>query len=213
MTRLATSLATALLLLSPVLAEAAKLPPCQPKKPQLFLSPMGEPFHAGANAPYPSALWFAQADADHDGRLTRAEMLADADRFFARLDTNHDGEIIPTENRHYEDAVAPEIRSQVGREDDPMDFPKAATAKRDKRAIVMPEGAGRWSSLPIPQPVISADSDMNRGISRAEFRAAAEERFTRLDPTGKGYLTLATMAKPPSQAAAEAPCVMTRMAR
>jgi hypothetical protein len=198
-------------LFSPALAEAAKWPPCQPKRAQIFLSPMGEPFRAGANDPYPSALWFAQADADHDGKLSRAEMLADADRFFARLDSNHDGEIIPTENRAYEDQIAPEIRSQVGREDDPLAFPKAV--KRNKHAPIMPEGAGRWSSLPIPQPVISADSDMNRGVSRAEFRAAANERFDRIDTTRQGFLTLATMMKPPAQAAAEAPCLLTKIAQ
>lgn len=199
------------LALAPAPAQAAKLPPCQPKRAQLFLSPMGEPFRAGANDPYPSAQWFAQADTDHDGKLTRAEMLADADRFFARLDLDHDGEITPTENRSYEDQIAPEIRSQVGREDNPLDFPKRV--KRDKRAIVMPEGAGRWSSLPIPQPVISADADMNRGVSRAEFRAAANERFDRIDTTHQGFLTLATMMKPPAQVAAEAPCLAAKIAK
>ena len=198
-------------ILASTAVEAAKLPPCQPKHAQIFLSPMGEPFRAGANDPYPSVLWFAQADADHDGKLTRAEMLADADRFFARLDLDHDGEIIPTENRVYEDQIAPEIRSQIGREDNPMDFPKRV--KRDKHAPIMPEGAGRWSSLPIPQPVISADSDMNRGVSRAEFRAAANERFDRLDIARQGFLTLATMAKTPMQAAAEAPCLTTQAAK
>jgi hypothetical protein len=201
----------AALALFPIAGEAAKLPPCQPKRAQIFLSPMGEPFRAGANDPYPSALWFAQADADHDGKLTRSEMIADADRFFARLDSNHDGEITPTENRVYEDQIAPEIRSQVGREDNPLDFLKPV--KRDKRAPIMPEGAGRWSSLPIPQPVIAADSDMNRGVSQAEFRAAANERFGRLDTTGRGYLTLATMAKPPMQAAAEAVCLTAKTAQ
>ncbi len=193
------------------LAEAAKLPPCQPKHAQIFLSPMGEPFRAGANDPYPSALWFAQADADHDGKLTRSEMIADADRFFAKLDSNHDGEITPTENRVYEDQIAPEIRSQIGREDDPLAFPKAV--KRNKHAPIMPEGAGRWSSLPIPQPVIAADSDMNRAVSRAEFRAAANERFDRIDTTHRGYLTLATMMKTPAQTAAEAPCQTTSNAK
>jgi hypothetical protein len=201
----------ALLFLSPVVAQAAKLPPCQPKKAQLFLSPMGEPFRAEPNDPYPSAQWFAQADANHDGKLTRSEMLADADRFFLRLDSNHDGEITPTENRVYEDEIAPEIRSQVGREADPLDFGRPV--KRNKYAPIMPEGAGRWSSLPIPQPVISADADMNRGVSRAEFRAAANERFDRLDVTRQGFLTLATMTKTPMQAAAEAPCLGPRLAK
>jgi hypothetical protein len=192
-------------------AEAAKLPPCQPKKAQLFLSPMGEPFRAEPTEAYPSAKWFAQADADHDGKLTRAEMLADADRFFLRLDSDRDGEITPTENRVYEDQIAPEIRSQIGREADPLDFGRPV--KRNKHAPVMPEGAGRWSSLPIPQPVIAADADMNRGVSREEFRAAANERFDRLDTARQGFLTLATMAKPPMQAAAEAPCLGPQVAK
>jgi hypothetical protein len=211
MIRLAPVALAAVLALTPALCAAAKLPPCQPKQAQIFLSPMGEPFRAGVNDPYPSALWFAQADADHDGKLTRSEMIADADRFFARLDSDHDGEITPLENRAYEDQIAPEIRSQVGREANPLDFSKPK--KRDKRTPIMPEGAGRWSSLPIPQPVIAADSDMNRAISRAEFRAAAAERFGRLDTAGKGYLTLAGLPKTPMQAAADAPCLMARTAK
>jgi hypothetical protein len=207
MIRLASPALAAMLLLSPGLSEAAKLPPCQPKHAQIFLSPMGEPFRAGPNDPYPSALWFAQADTNHDGKLTLAEMTADADRFFVRLDTDHDGEITPPENRAYEDQIAPEIRAQIGRVDDLLDAPKKA--KRDKHAPPIPEGAGRWSSLPIPQPVIAADYDMNRAVTRAEFRAAAVERFGRLDTAGKGYLTLATLPKTPAQAAAEAPCDAT----
>src|SRR4249919_1192783 len=124
MIRPASIVLAAMLALSPAAGEAAKLAPCQPKRAQIFLTPMGEPFRAGANDPYPSALWFAQADADHDGKLTRAEMVADADRFFARLDSDHDGEITPVENRAYEDQIAPEIRSQVGREDDPLAYRK-----------------------------------------------------------------------------------------
>ena len=197
----------AALALSSMPAQAAKLPPCQPKHDQLFIAPMGEPFRAGPNDPYPSALWFAQADANHDGKLTLAEMTADADRFFNRLDTDHDGQITPPENRAYEDQMVPETRAQIGRVDDLLDAPKKV--KRNKHAPPIPEGAGRWSSLPIPQPVISADEDMNRAITRAEFRDAAVERFGRLDTARQGYLTLATMAKTPAQKAAEAPCAAT----
>lgn len=197
----------AALALPSVRALAAKLPPCQPKHAQLFIAPMGEPFRAGPNDPYPSALWFAQADANHDGKVTLAEMTADADRFFARLDSDHDGEITPPENRVYEDQIAPEIRAQIGRVDDILDAPKKV--KRDKHAKPMPEGAGRWSWLPIPQPVIAADDDMNRAITRAEFRDAAVERFGRLDTAKQGYLTLATLPKTPPQAAADAPCQPT----
>ena len=33
----------------------------------LFVSPSGEPFRSRPGEPYPVAVWFAQADADHDG--------------------------------------------------------------------------------------------------------------------------------------------------
>ena len=211
MIRPAPLLLAAMLLLSGHEALAAKLPPCKPKQAQLFIAPMGEPFRAGPNDPYPSALWFAQADSNHDGKLTLAEMLADANRFFDRLDTDHDGQITPPENRVYEDKIAPEIRTQIGRVDDLLDAPKKV--KHNKHAKPMPEGAGRWSSLPIPQPVISADADMNRAVTRAEFRAAAIDRFGRLDTAGQGYLTLATMAKTPAETAADAPCDATRSGR
>ena len=57
-----------------------------------FISPMGEPFHTDG-ATLPEAMWFAQADANHDGKLTRAEFTADAGRFFRALDVNHDNVI------------------------------------------------------------------------------------------------------------------------
>lgn len=59
----------------------------------VFISPMGEPFRAGPEDPYPVAVWFARANASGDGRLTETEFVADAERFFKQLDTNHDGVI------------------------------------------------------------------------------------------------------------------------
>lgn len=145
-----------------------KLPPCPPKGPQLFISPMGEPFRAGPDDPYPVDRWFAQADKDHDGRLTQAEVVADADRFFAVLDEDKDGEIIPGEVIRYERDIAPEIRLY---ERKTMDR-KAIKKLKDAPAYGEPIGAGRWSFTNIPQPVVAADTDFNRGVTLAEFRAA-----------------------------------------
>jgi len=75
----------------------------------LFISPAGEPFRAPPGAPYPVADWFAQADANHDGRLDRTEFVADAMRFFKVLDRNQDGQIDGPEVRYYENVLAPEI--------------------------------------------------------------------------------------------------------
>lgn len=75
-----------------------------------FLSPMGEPFRGPGSREAHARAWFDGADTNHDGRVTLAEMQADALRFFATLDTDHDGEIDPAELEHYETEVAPEIR-------------------------------------------------------------------------------------------------------
>jgi hypothetical protein len=70
--------------------------------PQLFVSPYGELFQSQAGEPYPVAAWFAGADADHDGSLTKAEFMADGVRWFGILDTNRDGVIGQSEILAYE---------------------------------------------------------------------------------------------------------------
>jgi len=187
-------------------AFARKPPLCPPAHDELFLSPMGEPFRAPPGAAYPAAAWFAQADADHDGRLTPAEMAADADRFFARLDTDHDGEIIPDEVTIYERDIAPEIRLYTpgrthGR---PTREEERATRERIKHPDRYgdPLGAGRWSFLNLPEPVTAADDDLNRGVTREEFRKAARDRFAQIDTAHAGALTLAALPKTPMQTAA-----------
>jgi Ca2+-binding EF-hand superfamily protein len=52
------------------------------------------------------------------------------------------------------------------------------------------QGAGRFGLLNIPEPVISADSDLNRGVSLPEFQTAASSRFALLDTNRDGKLSL-----------------------
>ena len=185
----------------------------------LFLSPMGEPFRAPAGAAYPAATWFAGADANHDGAIDRAEMLADARRFFATLDHDHDGRLTPEEVIAYERDVAPEIAIYVAR-----GVPGAPNAIDDRQAsspsrlrlpsssrsgeayYAGPMGAGRYAWLNIPQPVASADADINRLVDAAEFQAAAGRRFDALDKAARGRLRLADLPQTPTQQAAEGPC-------
>ena len=54
-------------------------------------------------------------------------------------------------------------------------------------------GASRYGLLDIPEPVASCDTDMDRRITRAEFRAAADRRFKVLDTSGDGRLTIAEL--------------------
>jgi hypothetical protein len=73
-----------------------------PAAPGLFVSPFGEPFRSAPGEAWPVAAWFAGADADHDGKLTREEFMADGVRWFGRLDANRDGVIGQAEIAAYE---------------------------------------------------------------------------------------------------------------
>ena len=173
---------------------------------------MGEPFHPKSREDDGLADWFMQADRNHDGKLTMAEMQQDAERFFAVLDLNHDGEIDPDEITHYEEAVAPEIRSgdhfevaSFGSGDRPGGGEAMGGGRGGHRrggggrrarsfsgdsATDQHQGAGRYGLLDLPEPVSSADADFNRGVSMNEFRSAAQQRFQALDIDHKGFLTL-----------------------
>ena len=181
-----------LLLVSASAALSAKpAPPPAPAGP--FLSPMGEPFRSERAQADNVGAWFAAADRDRDEALTPAELREDSERFFARLDSDRDGELEMTEIARYENEIAPEV--QVG-------LQMRSTGVGDwhggrRRRIPVFErgldGAARYSFLPIPHPVMAADEDLNRGVSRAEFAKAAGERFALLDKDRDGRLTRAEL--------------------
>lgn len=175
-----------------------------------FISPMGEPFRARTKADNTLALWFYQADKNHDGLLTPDEMVADADRFFAKLDTDHDSEIGPEELIAYEWELAPEIQLSSRRKKLPSEPPEQIKAADSEDDDLMPpnprqaekerrrdfaldgglQGGARYSLLNMPEPVASADADFNRSITLTEFRQAALSRFRLLDRAHEGALSL-----------------------
>lgn len=175
---------------------------------------MGEPFRPESRDESGLTIWFAQADRNHDGRLTLDEMQADADRFFALLDVNHDGEIDPDEIDRYETVVAPEISSgphfaMMGMAGGPPEGGgrgggqwghgggghhrgggEGGGGRFLPRDMDPHQGAGRYGLLDLPEPVTAADTNFNRGVSLDEFRQAAGQRFLALDLDHHGYLTL-----------------------
>jgi hypothetical protein len=198
-------------------------PPRQPRR-SLFISPAGEPFRAEPGAPYPVAVWFAGADADHDGALTRDEFVADALRFFDRIDGDHNGVIDGFEVSTYETQVAPEILQgfQGGGEGPglrgrggPRGQGGPGGGRRGgggggKRGGGGPmggmlQGAAPYSLLAEPQPVMASDGDFDRRITRAEATKAAKARFALLDTDGDGRLRLADLPQTPVQARLEGP--------
>jgi len=161
-----------------------------------FISPMGEPFSPKFESDNTLATWFRQADRNHDGLLSSVEMQADADRFFETLDTDGNGEIDPDELVHYEWQVAPQIqvnsrlRRQPGEKVDPKNEAEEKRKARRRDDSLDPQGAARYGLLNIPQPVAAADLDLNRGVSRVEFRQASIYRFGLLDTADRGVLAL-----------------------
>ena len=201
---------------APTATPASPAPAAQHRPRRLFISPMGEPFRARTRDEDTLAGWFAQADSNRDGRITIEEMQGDAARFFARLDLNKDGEIDPDEITQYENEIAPEVRTGENFSLDSGDLnggtDGAGRGGRGRRGggsrptfragPDLHQGAGRYGLLDLPEPVVSADSDFNRGVSLPEFKRAAQQRFLALDLDHHGYLTLAELERirpaPPS---------------
>jgi hypothetical protein len=157
----------------------------------LFISPAGQPFRAAVGATYPVAAWFAQADRDHDGKITREEFRADFEAFFRTLDTNHDGIVDGFETTDYEQKIVPEILSDF----DERSFAQGAPALARSKL----QGAAPYSLTDLPEPVSDADADFDSKITLPEFLAAADRRFDGLDAKHLGYLTLDDLPRTPVQ--------------
>lgn len=160
---------------------------------QLFISPGGQPFRAPPDEPYPVGTWFAAADTDHDGRLTREEFRADADLWFKALDADGDGAISMPEVTRWEEELVPEItRSGLGM--------SGGRARARNTLDTRRQGAAAYSLINEPHPIRGADADFSFSVSRAEWRAASDRRFALLDPDGDGVVLRAELRPTPAQA-------------
>jgi hypothetical protein len=212
--------------------------PPPPPRPSLFISPFGEPFTAEPGQAYPSATWFAGADADRDGAVTLAEFTADGQRYFALLDTDGDGRLNQTELTAYETSLhrfgggrmgGPARRGEQGFPNINIpgpagggeDIPLADTSTPDTSTLgVAPQqrpsrqvATGRARAqgygviaesgfFNLPQPVKSADVNIDQRVSAQEWAEATQRWFYSLDTDRDGRLTLAALPVTPAQARA-----------
>ena len=139
-----------------------------------FISPSGEPFRSGGPVD-PFDAWFDRVDANHDGRIDRAEFRADAEAFFRVLDTNRDGVLDGFEIAAYERSIAPELSAPT----------EAHAVSTSPDAPVM--------LLGDPEPVTSADLRLDSKITLAEWLQVTDERFDLLERKRRGYLDRADL--------------------
>lgn len=138
-----------------------------------------------------------KADANDDKALTKTEAMAAADARFAKLDANADGKLDQA------DKVAKVAQRFVQMDADKngslsrAEFVAAHEARAAKRAdrreqrVGMRDGdgprqKGRRGGMKM---LAMADSDGDKAISKAEFRNAAEARFTKADADKNGTVT------------------------
>lgn len=207
-----------------------------PPQRSLFISPFGEPFVADPGQPYPSANWFAGADADHDGAVTLAEFTVDGARFFSMLDGDGDGRLNQTELAAYEEGLRrfggmpgpgrrdargfPNINI-LGPAGGGEEIPLADASTPDTSTLGVapqaqpgshrarprggrPQGYGAVAEagfFNLPQPVKSADVNVDQRVSAEEWSQATQRWFWSLDTDRDGKLTLATLPVTPAQAA------------
>ena len=103
------------------------------------------------------------------------------------------GEIAPDEVARYETEIAPEVQSGMRM----ATFGNANNRRLQLRRGEGPFGMGSQALLAIPEPVISADADLNRGISPAEFRHTAGQRFLLIDRNHDGRISHDELSPPP----------------
>jgi hypothetical protein len=170
----------------------------------LFISPCGEPFFAPLSKPYPIVDWFKRVDTNGDGKIDRAEFLADAEQFFKKLDRNGDGVLSSDEVYIYEHFIVPEI---LGSEleaapAEPIQNPDGTTTRPPPQ--LTNEGAASFGLFNDPEPVMSADRNFDQHITHKEFIDQANRHFDRLDSKGQGYFTLDDLPKTPAEAVVHA---------
>ena len=163
---------------------------------QLFISPMGEPFRAADGKPYPLADWFAGADANKDGMITRQEFRADALRFFKTLDVNNDGKLSEDEIVRYEKQVAPEIVDAT-LDTSGTKAVEDANGRKQPIPLYSTQGATFYGLINSPEPVRAADGDFNRKVTQDEWMAAADRRFKLLTPDDKDGFRLSDLPATP----------------
>lgn len=155
---------------------------------QLIHSPTGEPL-GRAICRDALTVWFGHTDSNQDGMITADEFGADSTAQFTHLDRDGDGVITADELQEVRRPFLIEPQNQDpspprdGNVDSDHDDPPGTGATANSRIHHRSVGRGE-------DPVMTADTNLDFKVSRAEFHTRAKEVFTRLDHDGNRSLSL-----------------------
>ena len=148
------------------------------------------------------------ADTNKDGKISKEEFAARQDALFTEIDKDKDGSITPKEMREYRQAKMEAFRAanpRPEREDAKAEDGKAPEGKRAERHADREHGGrpghqgwgkhgGKGAGLGMLR---WADTDENSQVSKAEFTAAGEKMFERLDKNKDGVISIDDMPDRP----------------
>jgi hypothetical protein len=189
---------------------AAALAGCHSdNRPPPTFSPNGEPLIGKgwpADCDAAEGAWFDRLDTAHSGRVTLAQLMADAERQYKLMDLRHDGKVTAEElstyrlkemGGHYISISTPDQKDTIERlDDDDDDSGRRPGGLADRNA-----GRGRadesdrkidaFAALTTdqPDPVMSADADLDGSVTWEEFRALVAQNFAEFDKDHAGFIT------------------------
>lgn len=136
------------------------------------------------------------ADTNKDGKISKEEFAARQDALFAEIDKDKDGSITPKEMREYRHAKMEAFRAAHPRPEG--DEGKRPEGKRAEREHGGRQGWGKHGGKGGGFAMIRmADTDENGQVSKAEFTAAGEKMFERLDRNKDGVISIDDMPDRP----------------
>lgn len=118
---------------------------------------------------------FDRLDANHDGKIDQEDRAVREKTRFDRIDANHDGQLSYAEFTAMHQQRADAGNARGGQRGDRV------SARGMHRMAHAGFGRGGMTRL--------ADADKNGAITKGEFRAAAVQRFERLDANHDGTVT------------------------
>ena len=177
--------------------------------PPPTFSPNGEPLlppQYSQNCEEAIDQWFDRLDTGHTGGISHAVLLADAERQYKLMDLRHDGRVTAAElsqyrlkvmGGHYLSVSTPSEQVRIGRGsddearpgdrlDEPVDDDRPRRRHdEDKRPV------DAYAALVSdqPDPVMSADTDLDGSVTWDEFRSLVSQNFADFDRDHTGVIT------------------------